>query len=1360
MPSTTRVEHESEIGHEVQDLMRLEFPKDKAGRRAHGGFVYQHLYVLRLMRRLIAQEIDAYVCENGSDFLTSKKSQGSLRFELIEVKSRSRYVFGRSNKEPAKALQKLADRARELAGYHPKASVVCRLVFSRGKGNAAKDIDRLNKLKTRIEWPPRCDFEPEPFIAAEPTVAEMREELRMLCESEPNLEVIFTDTRNRKNFLESLLGLTVPFHSPRCVHSLTAWLAENRVPVGEPGQDTAKAFETIQSAVSRVLECSAAREKNRTESAVDYKSPIPGVRWGLPPRRSIDRGWWELGGEFQARQSLHALALVSPKDPALARLLEIHRNNDVFAAKLNLAGLVPLQKYLACPTTTHRSRVSLILSFARAVERWTTAGLMITADFLSNSEDWFVRDSGGSPEFVCGGCNGLLPFERRSSLLDCRWVWKPTLAAVIRALYFEDVLSTEPHQTSMDETEWNDWAVLDAAKRLDVPGFIHASEFRRDVEMLFLSERNHWPIFISAIDPQFLRDVLNAGKSSPLEALCEAHPETWQIDRGRYHPEILYARCGLGRGLEEVQIGLLANDDYTFTAYRYWRYGVERWISHKKRDRDTATPIMTEDERSPVFVLLQEPTKWHDLAWHVFGIERQELQEWLTITLTTVRRAARVTVSMPKLITQEYALHEIRRAQLDALRGTRFQCRVIVDAGRIVVITHAREFKSHITRCGYRLDSIEGLRVNAEDDEATRVRGKILPGVYIKNGMLHLPIEPLLDSADAMDDFASFELVDRGTDAIVNAEQALFNALRASYKNGSDDIDDAARMAWKFIETIIGTGTPGETNPCAIDTGKFRRVHKLDAVPEDDIPSAILNGFILPEYWQVLTGAPGTGKTSVVAKLAARYLDQHKGRDFPPCRVLVVANTHWAIENFLNVFEKGEGSGHLVLRAITPMARTRISEENDIRRRSIDERDDKFNEAVLDALPPVSSETDGAGQLAAQRLRLTLLRDKLREAAEQAEEYRNGCIIPSHLAWRNVHGFPSTPFAVDLGRTGSIVDEMLRGLNAYESSEQFASPGMGQVGDLRVFAAELVAATVDGLRRLPDMGFDLVIFEEASQINITAMLKVLTQVMRGRGQGTNLHVVLSGDPQQLPPYIEQHLPKCVADIDPNGDLRRAHKYARSSPSLFSIICENNKCDTKCLHTLTFQHRMHSDIATLVSNLFYKDQLWRCLRNIGEEESAVWWIDTTEFGEEPEREFKGTSWLHNGELEIVGRLHAKHHPGQFLAITPYRAQRKSLEVMMGGSGSCCTVDGCQGIEAETVVFSFVRMDRFALVSQRLNVALSRARKRLYLVGNFAKLRDEANMFKRPHVCSLVELFSSGGIFADRIIKPNHTTFLLP
>ena len=86
------------------------------------------------------------------------------------------------------------------------------------------------------------------------------------------------------------------------------------------------------------------------------------------------------------------------------------------------------------------------------------------------------------------------------------------------------------------------------------------------------------------------------------------------------------------------------------------------------------------------------------------------------------------------------------------------------------------------------------------------------------------------------------------------------------------------------------------------------------------------------------------------------------------------------------------------------------------------------------------------------------------------------------------------------------------------------------------------------------------------------------------------------------------------------------------------------------------------------------------------------------------------------------------------ITPYRAQKFLIQkhlpnhLMEKLHIEIDTVDAFQGREADVVLFSFVRNHgsaRFYGDSRRLNVALSRAKDRILLVGSLDYLRDKAS-----------------------------------
>jgi superfamily I DNA and/or RNA helicase len=235
---------------------------------------------------------------------------------------------------------------------------------------------------------------------------------------------------------------------------------------------------------------------------------------------------------------------------------------------------------------------------------------------------------------------------------------------------------------------------------------------------------------------------------------------------------------------------------------------------------------------------------------------------------------------------------------------------------------------------------------------------------------------------------------------------------------------------------------------------------------------------------------------------------------------------------------------------------------------------------------------------------------------------------------------------------------------------------------------------------------------------------------------------------------------------------------REVDPVFSDRCRYHlRSNAGRVKVLTLQRRMHPEIAELVSGLFYSDQSWKMPRAKYEESDlkadGVWWIDTsgTKKGRATDRakivpavaaheggtllrdgswkESNGDSRYHPGEILAIEQLLAEQaaevHGRETLVLSPYIAQVRHLQRLSSESGRVLvtTVDGCQGIDRDIVIISFVSIEwtpagalPFALDMRRLNVALSRARQRLYLVGNWARLTNLAQRRDAlPHVVGM-------------------------
>jgi AAA domain len=151
----------------------------------------------------------------------------------------------------------------------------------------------------------------------------------------------------------------------------------------------------------------------------------------------------------------------------------------------------------------------------------------------------------------------------------------------------------------------------------------------------------------------------------------------------------------------------------------------------------------------------------------------------------------------------------------------------------------------------------------------------------------------------------TFRLVDQGTDAVLNSEESVFRELEFALSTGEEV---PAGRAWRFLQPIFGDDGPRHRSSKNLWCGEIRQVSKGESESSSIIAGRLLqalrSGNNPDALWHIITGSPGTGKTHVTASLAFQFLEAISERLFPPGRVLVVAATHFAVDNFVRVFRK------------------------------------------------------------------------------------------------------------------------------------------------------------------------------------------------------------------------------------------------------------------------------------------------------------------------------------------------------------------------------------------------------------------------------------------------------------------------
>jgi superfamily I DNA and/or RNA helicase len=183
-------------------------------------------------------------------------------------------------------------------------------------------------------------------------------------------------------------------------------------------------------------------------------------------------------------------------------------------------------------------------------------------------------------------------------------------------------------------------------------------------------------------------------------------------------------------------------------------------------------------------------------------------------------------------------------------------------------------------------------------------------------------------------------------------------------------------------------------------------------------------------------------------------------------------------------------------------------------------------------------------------------------------------------------------------------------------------------------------------------------------------------------------------------------------------------------SLFERIAQ---AQPGAMVTLAEQHRMNEQIMRYPSDALYGGRLRAHPSVAGHalDDAPLELIDTAGRGFDEEMPEDSDSKLNPGEAELVAaevRKLLRTVPARDVAvISPYDAQVQKLRELLSDVGDLeiDTVDGFQGREKEAVVVSLVRSNEqgelgFVADIRRINVALTRARKKLVVVGDSATI----------------------------------------
>lgn len=264
-----------------------------------------------------------------------------------------------------------------------------------------------------------------------------------------------------------------------------------------------------------------------------------------------------------------------------------------------------------------------------------------------------------------------------------------------------------------------------------------------------------------------------------------------------------------------------------------------------------------------------------------------------------------------------------------------------------------------------------------------------------------------------------------------------------------------------------------------------------------------------------------------------------------------------------------------------------------------------------------------------------------------------------------------------------------------------------------ILDAQAICTTLIGVsaRALDGIIFDTVVIDEASQ---ALELESWNAILKAK------KVILAGDHYQLPPTVKSQEAKKLGLEETLLD-RMAPCIAHS-------------------YMLEVQYRMNNKILGFSNQQFYNNKLRAhdsvATHRLDGDDQALVYIDTAGCGFEEQQNNKNLSRYNEGEYFIIRehliRFVEIYRGNDIGIISPYAEQvrfiRKSIaddDLIRPLDIETNSIDGFQGQEKDIIIISFVRSNErgeigFLQDYRRLNVAITRARKKLIIIGDSATL----------------------------------------
>ncbi|SMO44868.1 DEAD/DEAH box helicase [Gracilimonas mengyeensis] len=447
-------------------------------------------------------------------------------------------------------------------------------------------------------------------------------------------------------------------------------------------------------------------------------------------------------------------------------------------------------------------------------------------------------------------------------------------------------------------------------------------------------------------------------------------------------------------------------------------------------------------------------------------------------------------------------------------------------------------------------------------------------------------------------------------------------------------------------------------------------------------------------------GPPGTGKTATLGYIIANHLRQNK-------RVLFVSNTNRAVDvGLLSAMD----------------ALYEVAPDFDLQKTT------RFGEAALDdpRLEDILFEHQVKTKLDSRKsdaVSLSNLLANYESLQEKVDDMmRNGEEIPQKLE-------------METQMAGNKVDEYGGPRELEEKVEKLMS--VNERSELK--KKQLVATTLAKVctsELFYHLSYDAVVVDEGSMAGIPYML-----LMAAKSKN---HLVVAGDPMQLPPIAITNHPKSREFLE--HDIFTYVSKSESTEDLFNWHDFNP--EFTCFFDV--QYRMKDDLAGVISSVFYEGRLKSGKPADGRQlesgnAASVALIDTAKYNpaleqETGERGFKPINEVHHRLIEeSVKRLTKNHAPDDIGIIVPFRNSVYKVRSHLWKKGfadiEVGTIHTFQGREKPVIIFDTVMSGEWQSGGKRhysvrpfdedknglsvprlLNVAFSRSKELLVIIAD--------------------------------------------